>query len=255
MRNDHRKRAALWNRFYSVDWGNTATNNYGFAPADGEHPERFQHQMYLELHRRLNELRQLGPGTKVLEVSCGRGGGLMAFRSAAPDIDATGLDVADAAVAFCRRTYGESDRLRFVQGSALELPFGDGEFDVLLNVEASNDYPDREQFFREAARVLKPDGVLLYADTVRRGRRAEIERGLALAGFRAEFRNVTENVVAACRADTPRRRQVLRRHAPLPARLFLNNQLANYAALEGSSKFAAFVDGRREYLMTAASKA
>jgi hypothetical protein len=48
---------------------------------------------------------------------------------------------------------------------------------------------------------------------------------------------------------------VIRKHAPLPARLFMKDQLANYAALEGSSKFTAFLDGRRQYVMTAASKA
>ena len=32
--------------FYALDWGDTATNNYGFAPADEDHPQRFQRQMY-----------------------------------------------------------------------------------------------------------------------------------------------------------------------------------------------------------------
>jgi ubiquinone/menaquinone biosynthesis C-methylase UbiE len=255
LRKDRSMRPALWNRFYSVDWGVTSTNNYGFAPALGDHPERFQHQMYLELLGRLREARKIVPGMKLLEVSCGRGGGLKAFLSGAPELDATGLDVADAAIAFCRRSHGENERLRFVQGSALDLPFGDGEFDVVLNVEASNDYADRERFFREAARVLKPDGVLLYADTVQRGRRDAMERGLAAAGFNADFHDITDNVVEACRADTPRRRAVIRRHAPLPVRLFMKDQLADYAALEGSSKFAAFLDGRRQYVMTAAAKA
>jgi len=255
LRKDRSRRPALWNRFYSVDWGTTSTNNYGFAPASGDHPERFQHQMYLELLGRLQEVREVTPGMKLLEVSCGRGGGLKAFLSGAPAMDATGLDVADAAIAFCRRTHGENDRLRFVQGSALDLPFPDGSFDVVLNVEASNDYADRERFFREAARVLKADGIFLYTDTVQRGRRDEMERGLAAAGFSANFRDITQNVVDACRADTPRRREVIRRHAPLPVRLFMKDQLANYAALEGSRKFTAFLDGRRQYVMTAAAKA
>jgi ubiquinone/menaquinone biosynthesis C-methylase UbiE len=253
-RDDHSKRPALWNRFYSVDWGDTTTNNYGYAPADGDDPQRFQHAMYLQLLDRLREERGLRPGMKLLEVSCGRGGGLNAFRSAASDLDVTGLDVAENAVAFCRRTYGESEALRFVQGSALDLPFPDGTFDVVLNVEASNDYGDRPRFFREAARVLKPDGLLLYADTMKQGRRNGMEQELASAGFQAEFRDITDNVTEACRLDSPRRREVIRRHAPLLSRLLLKRQLENYAAIEGSSKFAAFAEGRRTYLMTAASK-
>lgn len=253
-RDDHSNRPALWNRFYSIDWGDTTTNNYGFAPADGDHPQRFQHQMYLQLLQRLREASGGKRGLRPLEVSCGRGGGLNALLSEAPEIEATGLDVAHSAVNFCRRTYGESERLRFVQGSALHLPFDDAGFDVVLNVEASNDYGDRQGFFREAARVLKPNGILLYADTVKQGRREAIERDLAMAGFKADLRDITGNVAEACRLDSPRRRAVIRKHAPLPARLFLKNQLENYAAIEGSRKFKAFAEGRRTYLMTAAVK-
>ena len=253
-RNDHAKRPALWNRFYSIDWGDTTTNNYGYAPADGDHPQRFQHQMYLQLLQRLREARDIKPGLKLLEVSCGRGGGLNALLSETTEIDATGLDVAHSAVEFCRKTYGESDRLRFVQGSALELPFPDASFDAVLNVEASNDYPDRALFFREVARVLKPDGILLYADTMKQGRRQGMEHELASAGFQAEFRDITSNVAEACRLDSPRRREVIRKHAPVLGRLLLKRQLHNYAAVEGSSKFDAFVQGRRTYLMTAATK-
>ena len=253
-RNDPSNRPALWDRFYALDWGDTTTNNYGYAPASSDDPERFQHEMYLQLLERLRTERGIEAGLQLLEVSCGRGGGLNALLKRAPEIEATGLDVAESAVRFCRETYGESERLRFVQGSALHLPFEDGTFEVVLNVEASNDYGDRLGFFREAARVLKPYGILLYADTVKHGRREAIERDLASAGFGAELRDITGNVAEACRLDSSRRRQVIRRHAPLPARLLLREQLENYAAVEGTRKYKAFAEGRRTYLMTAATK-
>ncbi len=257
-RDDHSNRPALWNRFYAIDWGDTTTNNYGFAPATGDHPQRFQHQMYRELLRRLEAKRPLtpnGPRLKLLEVSCGRGGGLNAFISAAPGIfDATGLDVAASAIAFCRSTYGETDTLRFVEGSALELPFPDASFDVVINVEASNDYGDRPRFFSEVSRVLKPDGVFVYTDSFRTAHADEMKAQLAAAGFEAEFDDVTDNVAQACRLDSSRRREVIRRHAPLMARLALRRQLANYAGVEGSNKYRQFAERRRAYLMTAATK-
>lgn len=255
-RDDHARRPALWNRFYAFDWGETTTNNYGFAPAEGHHPQRFQHQMYRELLRRLGEKRPVEPTLKLLEVSCGRGGGLNAFAAAAPGaFDATGLDVAASAIAFCRSTYGENDRLRFVEGSALDLPFPEASFDVLLNVEASNDYGDRPRFFAEVARVLKPDGVFLYTDSFRAAEADEMKAELAAAGFEAGFTDITANVAEACRLDSPRRRELIARQAPLIGRWMFGRQLENYAAVEGSGKYRQFAEGRRAYLMTAAVKA
>ena len=254
-RDDHARRPALWNRFYAFDWGETTTNNYGFAPAEGHHQQRFQHQMYRELLGRLGEKRPLEPTLKLLEVSCGRGGGLNAFVAAAPGVfDATGLDVAASAIAFCRATYGETDRLRFVEGSALDLPFPDASFDVLLNVEASNDYGDRPRFFAQVARVLKPDGVFLDTDSLRAAEADQMKAELAAAGFKAEFTDITANVAEACRLDSPRRRELIARQAPLLGRWMFGRQLANYAAVEGSGKYRQFAEGRRAYLMTAATK-
>ena len=254
-REDQSRRPQLWDRFYSFDWGETNTNNYGFAPAEGDHPQRFQHQMYRELVSMLKDKRELRPGMTLLEVSCGRGGGLQAFLAAEPGVfDATGLDVASSAIAFCRRSYGENERLRFVEGSAIDLPFPDATFDVVINVEASNDYPDRPRFFREVARVLKADGVFVYTDNFRARRVEEMKQHLADAGFVAEFRDITANVAEACRLDSPRRREVIRSRAPLLARLVYGKQLESYAGIEGSNKHDALLDGRRAYLMTAATK-
>jgi ubiquinone/menaquinone biosynthesis C-methylase UbiE len=254
-RDDYSQRPALWNRFYSLDWGDTTTNNYGFAPAEGVHPQRHQHQMYRELLKRLMAKRPIDKPLRLLEVSCGRGGGLDAFLAAAPgSFDATGLDVAGSAVAFCRRAYGESEKLHFVEGSALDLPFPDGSFDVVLNVEASNDYGDRPRFYSEVARVLKPGGIFLYTDSFRSGHVEQMRQELAAAGFAAEFDDITSNVAEACRLDSPRRRDVIRSRAPTLARLALGRQLENYAAVEGSNKYQQFIDGRRSYLMTAATR-
>jgi ubiquinone/menaquinone biosynthesis C-methylase UbiE len=43
-----------------------------------------------------------------------------------------------------------------VSGDALRLPFGNGSFDVLINVESSRAYDSIERFLHEANRVLRP---------------------------------------------------------------------------------------------------
>ena len=60
---------------YGLDWGDTTTNNYGFAPSQLDSPERFQLQMYDSLCEMLEKRGWAGPG-RVLEISCGRAGGL-----------------------------------------------------------------------------------------------------------------------------------------------------------------------------------
>jgi ubiquinone/menaquinone biosynthesis C-methylase UbiE len=211
--------------------------------------------MYREMFKALQASgKRIAPGARLLEVSCGRGGGLDAFLEAAGPgmFEATGLDVAASAVSYCQKQWTRRDGVTFVEGSAMDLPFPDGSIDVLLNVEASNDYPDRRRFFAEVRRVLKSDGVFLYADTEKAKNEGRMARELTEAGFRFELRDITANVVEACRADSPRRREVIATRAPLPARLFLRKELANYAAIEGSAKFDHFASGQRRYHLTAA---
>nr|WP_314443296.1 class I SAM-dependent methyltransferase [uncultured Sphingomonas sp.] len=259
MRDNHSLRPTLWNRFYALDWGDTATNNYGFAPADDDPaPDRFQRQMYRELFKAMQASgKEIAPQARLLEVSCGRGGGLDAFLELAGEkrFEATGLDVAGTAISYCQKQWTRRDGVTFVEGSAMDLPVADKSVDVLLNVEASNDYPDRARFFAEVRRVLKDDGLFLYADTEKAKHDGRMARELGEAGFRFELRDITANVLDACRADTPRRREVLKRRAPLPARMFLRRELANYAAIEGSEKFGHFATGERRYYLTAASPA
>jgi len=255
-RQDHNNRGRLWDWFYGQDWGDVTTNNYGFAPAPGDHPQRFQHQMYMELLNMAKESGRLKPHTDLLEVSCGRGGGLAHLvRNWPGSLDATGLDLSENALRACRKAHGDLPNLKFVRGSALELPFPNESFDVLVNVEASNDYGDFPGFFREVHRVLRPDGVFLYTDT-RRAREAEhVERSMREAGLIGTFRDITQNAIEACRLDSPRRMQVIRDRSPWFVSMLFGKDLKSYAGVEGSKKFESFISGRRSYLMTCAVKA
>ena len=64
-----------------------------------------------------------------------------------------------------------SDRCTFQRGSALELPFEDGEFSLVVSGFAFHEIkvPDRTALIAEAVRVLGPGGTLLICDLFPRG--------------------------------------------------------------------------------------
>ena len=59
---------------------------------------------------------------------------------------------------------GLSAKVEFIQGSALEIPFPDGSFDVVWTQHAQMNIADKRGFYSEMTRVLKPGGRLVLHD-------------------------------------------------------------------------------------------
>ena len=55
----------------------------------------------------------------------------------------------------------------FVHGNALEMPFPDHSFDVVIGQEAWCHVPDKPRLIAECARVVKPGGVIAFTDILR----------------------------------------------------------------------------------------
>src|SRR5581483_8620104 len=88
--------------------------------------------------------------------------GMVAFALADRGSEVVGLDQSDAMLAGAQRRLARSphlaDGMRFIQGQAEQLPFGDEEFDALTFTYLLRYVDDRAATMRELARVVKPGG-------------------------------------------------------------------------------------------------
>jgi SAM-dependent methyltransferase len=177
------------------------------APSD--EPNRYCIQLY---HLTASQVDLTGK--RVLEVSCGAGGGASYIVRTLRPASYTGLDLNPASIDLCRKRH-KLPGLEFVQGDAENLPFPDQYFDAVINVEASHQYPDFRRFLAEVARVLRPGGHFLYTDSRRHPAVGDWEVALADAPMRQlSERNIVDEAMRGLAANTQRSEELLRRRMP-----------------------------------------
>ena len=111
-------------------------------------------------------LAQLESHHNVLDVGCGLGGSARYITSeygcSVVGVDLTDeyIDVANKLTEFVNL----SNKVSFRQASALELPFSPESFDVVWTEHTQMNISDKEKFYGELSRVLKPNGRLVFHD-------------------------------------------------------------------------------------------
>ncbi len=107
---------------------------------------------------------------RMLDVACGPGFLPIVFSRLAPSWHATGLDIAPTMLREARTRVakmGLQERVRIVEGSALEMPFEDDTFDLVTITNALHMFADVDPLLAEVRRVLVPGGVFFAQSFVR----------------------------------------------------------------------------------------
>jgi SAM-dependent methyltransferase len=134
-------------------------NNPATNPAT-TYDEWFVPALFAPLARVVLDQTVVPPGARILDVACGTG--IVArtiARHLGPDGSVTGLDVSPAMLDVARRTAAaEGLDVAWYEGSALDLPFADSAFDLVLCQMGMQFFPDRPCAVEEMYRVLAPGG-------------------------------------------------------------------------------------------------
>jgi ubiquinone/menaquinone biosynthesis C-methylase UbiE len=122
----------------------------------------------LEKARRvLLEQAALQPHSRVLEIGCGTGSFSVFIKQLYPTVEVVGLDPDLKALTRARRKAERAKvSLRFDQGFADSLPYGDGTFDYVFSSMMFHhlELDMKEETLREVRRVLKPGALFAMLD-------------------------------------------------------------------------------------------
>ncbi len=108
-------------------------------------------------------------GSMVLDLGCGAGlDVLVAAKRTGPGGRVIGVDFSEPMLARARGAAAEAKLLNieFQAADATRLPISDGAIDVALVNGIFNLNPNRDEIFRELARVVRPGGAVYVAELI-----------------------------------------------------------------------------------------
>ena len=130
--------------------------------------DAMNHAMTMGLDRRWRRLTAeavVAPGDKVLDACCGTGDLAIASRRLlGSDGEVTGLDFSEEMLKRARR---KSDKVEWIRGDLLRLPFAKETFDAATVGFGVRNVDDVDGALHELRRVLKPGGRLAILELVR----------------------------------------------------------------------------------------
>lgn len=130
-----------------------------------------------------------GEPEAVLDVACGTGDVSFRLHELFPKARITGLDLSPGMLRIADRKLAEADesakdKITFIEGDSLRMPFADGTFDMVTVAYGVRNFERLEDGYREMRRVLRPGGVICVIEL------SEPANPLIRSAYRLYSRNV-----------------------------------------------------------------
>lgn len=132
---------------------------------DASYDGRFVRCMYREVVRRAVSL----PGDRVLDLGCGNGNLIRMLREV-KRASCWGADLSPQMIQEAGKNLG--DKVNLAVADAAALPYGDGQFDIVICNASFHHYTEPERAVEEIRRVLRTGGTLILGDPTIPGRLA-----------------------------------------------------------------------------------
>ena len=126
--------------------------------------ERFtpecEREIWYEHYHRYAFAKGLVQDKLVLDVASGEGYGSFLLADTAKAV--TGVDIDNISIEHAKGKYNK-ENLSYRQASALDLPFEDNHFDVIVSFETLEHLAEHQEMLAEFNRVLKTNGILIIS--------------------------------------------------------------------------------------------
>ena len=136
------------------------TKDYNFSKRASAYDEGFEGKASKKFYNLLLREVELNPGMVVLDSGCGTGALLSKF-AAVPGITWYGIDIEEKMLAEARKN---CPQINFQIARSDKTPFSDNQFDIIIACNSFHHFDNKTGFTKEAARILKPGGILYLAD-------------------------------------------------------------------------------------------
>jgi ubiquinone/menaquinone biosynthesis C-methylase UbiE len=99
----------------------------------------------------------------ILEIGCGTGA-VAAYLAETYKMNVRGTDYDSAQIQIARKRHPENEHLTYRVEDAAHLSFQDASFDMVVSQNVFHHLPDWPAAVKEVARVLRPQGFLIWLD-------------------------------------------------------------------------------------------